>query len=100
MPDKGTAKDEVGELLTNVSVPENVPAVVGAKLTVHEALAPGAIVSGIVRPEYEKPVPDMEACVIVKLAVPGLEIVSVCVLLTPLLTLPKLTDAGLGEICG
>lgn len=51
MPERETANDGVAELFTSVSVPENVPVAVGAKLTVQGELAPGAIVRGMVRPE-------------------------------------------------
>ena len=61
VPDKDTATDGVGELLTKVSVPEDAPTAVGAKLTVKDDEPPGAMVSGTVRPEKAKPAPDSEA---------------------------------------
>ena len=61
VPDKDTARDGVGELLTKVSVPEDAPTAVGAKLTVKDDEPPGAMVSGTVRPEKAKPAPDSEA---------------------------------------
>lgn len=100
VPDSGTDTDAVGELFPSVSVPENVPAAVGAKLTVHAAEPPAATVSGTVRPDKEKPVPDTVAWETVRLAVPGLEMVTVCVFVTPVVALPKLTDAGVTEIWG
>lgn len=51
VPDRDTATDEVGELFTSVSVPEKVPAAVGAKLTVNCELPPGTTVRGKARPE-------------------------------------------------
>ena len=84
----------------SVSVPEKEPAAVGAKLTMKVDEPPGATVNGTVRPEKAKALPESEACVTVRLAVPGLEIVSVCAPVAPVLTLPKLTEAGEIEISG
>ena len=100
VPDKDTARDEVGELLTSVSVPENVPAAVGAKLTVKGEEVPGETVRGRLRPEKAKPAPESEACLMIRLAVPGFDMVSVCVPVAPVLTAPKLTEAGETEING
>lgn len=100
MPDRATLFEGVGELFTSVRVPEKVPAVVGAKLTVKGEEPPGGILIGIVRPEKAKVVPESDACVMDRLAVPGLDMVSVCVPVAPVLTLPKLAEAGEREICG
>jgi hypothetical protein len=89
----------VVELFASVSEPVTAPAVVGAKLTVKVEVPPAAIVKGVERPESPKPVPDSAALLIVTLAEPGLEIVTVCVLVTPVVTFPKLMDAGVTEIC-
>jgi len=98
VPVSGTVKEVVGELFARVSVPENVPAVEGAKLTMKVEELPGAIVRGGVSPEEAKPAPDREACVTVRLAVPGLEIVSVCIFVVPVVTLPNPTEDGVTEI--
>jgi len=100
VPPRATLTDGVGELFASVSVPEKVPAEVGAKLTVKEDEPPAAMLSGNVNPEYAKPAPDSDAWVTLRLAVPGFEMVTVCVLVTPLVTLPKLTDAGVTAIAG
>ena len=86
-------------MFTSVSEPVTAPAVVGAKFTVKVEVPPAAIVKGVERPESPKPVPDSAALLIVRLPVPGFEIVTVCVLVTPVVTLPKLTEAGVTEIC-
>ena len=87
-------------MFTSVNAPVTAPAVVGAKLTVTVAVLPAATVNGEERPESPKPVPDSAALLIVRLPVPGFEIVTVCVLVTPVVTLPKFTEAGVTEICG
>ena len=100
VPLRATLTDGVGELLASARVPENVPAAEGSKLTVNVEEPPAAMLNGNVSPEYAKPAPDSDACVTLRLAVPGFEMVTVCVLVTPLVTLPKLTDAGVTVICG
>ena len=42
--------------------------------------------------------PDIVAFMTVRLAVPGLEIVSVCVFVVPVVTLPNPTEDGVTEI--
>jgi len=53
-----------------------------------------------VSPLKAKPTPIRLACETLKLALPGLLKVIVCVLVKPTVTLPKLTLAGTTEICG
>jgi hypothetical protein len=99
VPDRAMVADGVVELFTSVSEPVTAPAAEGAKLTVKVDVPPAAIVKGVERPESPKPVPVNAALLIVRLADPGFEIVTVCVLVTPVVTLPKLTEAGVTEIC-
>jgi hypothetical protein len=99
VPDKAMVVEGVAELFTSVSEPVTAPAVVGAKLTVNVEVPPAAIVRGVASPESPKPVPDSAALLIVRVADPGFEIVTVCVLVTPVVTFPKLTEAGVTEIC-
>ena len=86
-------------MFTSVSEPVTAPAVVGAKLTVKLDVPPAAIVKGVESPVSPKPVPDSAALLIVRMPDPGFETVTVCVLVTPVVTLPKLTEAGVTEIC-
>lgn len=99
VPESAMPTEGVAELLASVSEPENEPAVVGENATVNGALAPGAMVSGRDKPEYVKPEPDSETCVMMRLALPRFAMVNACVLLVPAVTLPKLTDAGVMAIC-
>ncbi len=55
--------------------------------------------SGTVSPLMAKPVPLTLACETLRLALPGLLKVIICVFVTPMGTLPKLTLAGDTEIC-
>ena len=100
VPDNTTAREVWGELLTRVRLPANVPAEVGEKLAVNAEEPPGGMVSGSVRPENENAALVTEACETVRFAVPGFVMVRVCVLVTPVVTLPKLTDDGTTEIIG
>ena len=58
-------------------LPEVLPVAAGANLAVNEVFEPALIVTGVVRPDMLKPVPDADAAEIVMLAVP--EFVSVMV---------------------
>ena len=71
VPDRLNTSGEFAALLTSVMVPETVPAAGGAKAAEKEADPPGARESGTGSPESEKPVPEAEACEMVRLAVPG-----------------------------
>lgn len=97
VPAKGTASGAPGALLTSVRLPVRLPAEAGANPSVKVEAVAGDIVSGNVNPETLKPVP---ACVTLRFAVPVFRIVSMWVFVTPTVTFPKLTLAGLTEICG
>jgi hypothetical protein len=100
VPLRGTTNGEFGVLLISATLPEKLLAEAGANPTVKTEEPPGGTESGSVNPEEVKPVPAREACVTLRVAVPGFRMVMVCVLLTPTLTLPKLTLDGMTEICG
>lgn len=100
VPLRGITSGEFGVLLINVMLPEKLPADWGANPTLNVKEPPAITERGIASPEELYPVPEREACDTVSVAVPALRIVSVCVLVTPVLTLPKLTLAGITEICG
>ena len=100
MPASATTSGELGVLFSSVRLPERLLAEPGVKLTVKVEEPPGGTESGTVSPEKPKPVPTSDAWVTLRFAVPGLLIASVWVLVTPKVTLPKLTLAGITEICG
>jgi hypothetical protein len=50
VPLNATVAGEFGALLTTLTVPDRLPAVVGAKVALKATLAPGATVLGMVRP--------------------------------------------------
>ena len=81
-------------MLTREKLPLTFAAVVGANCTVNEAVFPAASVSGRVGPVKEKPVPVRLSWKMVTLAVLAVT-VTVCEELVPVVTLPKLSDAGL-----
>jgi len=100
VPVRGIRSGEAGVLLTSVRYPEKLLAEAGVKLTVKAEEPPGGTESGTVSPEKPKPVAASDAWVTLRFAVPGLLIASVWVLVTPTVTLPKPTLAGITEICG
>ena len=100
VPPTETASGELGALLISVTLPAKLLAEAGAKPTVNEDEPPGATESGSANPDKLKPVPASDAWVTLRIAVPGFRMVRVWVLVTPTVTLPKLTLEGTTEICG
>jgi len=100
VPLSGMVVGEVGALLDRLIVPLALPLALGANSALKVLLVPGFIVIGTLSPVILNPVPDTLAWLIVRLAVPGLFKLIVCVLLLPVATLPKLTVDGVAEICG
>lgn len=91
---------EPGALLVSVTLPLAAPFDVGANSTLNVELFPEFIVSGTVRPLMVKAPVDMVACVIVRVAVPGLLRVTLKVELLPVVTSPKPTLDGVEVSCG
>lgn len=91
---------EFGALLVSVTVPLAAPADAGANSTLNGAVLPALIVSGSVRPLMLKAPGEIVACVIVRLAVPGLLRVILKVELLAVDTSPKLTVEGVAVSCG
>lgn len=91
---------EFGALLVSVTLPLAAPADVGANSTLNVALLPALMVSGTVRPLMLNVPDEMVACVIVRLAVPGLLRVTLNVELLSVVTVPKLTVEGVALSCG
>lgn len=77
-----------------------MPVALGVKLTENLEVCPGVKVVGALRPVTLKPEPGPVSCVMSSVAFPGLLTVTVCVLVTPNGTLPKLTLLGVIEIDG
>jgi hypothetical protein len=100
LPLSATMVGEAGALLTSVRLLAELVPDVGVKLTVNVADFPGASVNGMGRPLRPNPVPGPAVCVMFKLAVPGLLSVTVCELVCPTVTFPKLTLPGTTEIAG
>src|SRR5450631_624089 len=90
---------ELGALLTIEIVPVTLPPAVGANWAVKDAVFPAPSVIGVASPLILKPVPDAEACVIVRLAPPLLVSVTVWLPVLPVATEPKVTDEGLAPSC-
>lgn len=88
------ASGEFVALLTSEAEPLTAPPVIGANITLNVVFPPAAIVTGRERPFVLKPVPARLACVIVTLAFPPFVRVTICELLFPVITLPKLTLEG------
>jgi hypothetical protein len=100
VPLRAIARGELGALLTSETDPLTLPALAGAKATLNVVFAPAAMVAGNERPDELNPVPVTFAAVIVTLALPLFDNVTVCELLLPVITLPKLTLDGFADNCG
>jgi hypothetical protein len=100
VPASAIVSGEVGALLTSVTEPETPPEVDGVKTVLNVAVLPAATVSGALIPEVLKPVPVAATCEIVRLALPLFETVTVCELLLPTTTLPKVAVDGVAAIFG
>ncbi len=101
VPERARDVGELEALLVNEMFPETAPAVVGANFTLNTMELFALTLTGVVsRPIEKADDPLMLACEIVNVALPGFEIVTVCVLLVPVLTFPKAALAGFSEICG
>jgi hypothetical protein len=88
VPDRAIAAGEPGALLTIETLPVAAPAEVGAKMAANEALLPALIVIGKLAPLTLNPVPEADACVTVRVALPLFVSVIVWVALLPTDTLP------------
>src|SRR5437899_9149182 len=97
VPLRAMVLGELGALLTSDTLADTLPVAVGANCTLKVLDWPAGRVSGNVDPLMLKPAPVTVACAMVKLAVPELVRVIVCVLVLPTTTLPKLTLVGVTE---
>ncbi len=90
---------EPGAFVVSEMLPETLPAEAGANTALNVALLPAEIVCGE-KPGMVNPAPVTPPCEIVRLALPAFFSVTVCELLPPTLTLPKLTLDGVTVSCG
>jgi hypothetical protein len=90
---------ELFALLVTVTLPEALPPVVGANTTFRVAVVAAFNVNGAVIPFTLKPVPLAAMLEIWTAAVPVLFNMTCCVALPPVLTVPKLTEAGFACNC-
>lgn len=97
MPLRAIVEGEFVALLTTVTLPERLPAEVGAKVTLKDVDCPAARVRGRVIPLVLKPVPVALICETETLEFPVLEILTLCVAVVPVARLPKLSDIGEAE---
>jgi len=72
VPLKATAFGELGALLEMTTLPDKLPAAVGANRALKVVLCPAAIVAGAFKPLMLKPEPLAAICEIVSVAVPVL----------------------------
>ncbi len=84
-------------LLLIATLPDALPAAVGANCALKVLDCPGARENGKVNPLMPKPAPVTPPCEILKLAVPELVKVTVWALAVPTATFPKLTLLGVIE---
>jgi hypothetical protein len=83
-------------LLATEMLPVTLPAAVGANFALSVAVWPADRVTGVERPLILKPAPvTVGCCEMVTLPVPEFVRVTVCVLLLPTVTFPKLMLVGL-----
>lgn len=90
VPEKLTVVGEFGALLTSDKLPVTLPAAVGPNVAVAVTAWPAERVAGVLSPLTLNPAPVTAADVILRSAWPVFEIVRVCDLDAPEMTLPKL----------
>ena len=97
VPLRAIVRVELEASLLTVIAPVSLPAVVGLKFAVSVAVCDAFRVAGVVRPLTEKPVPVAATLEIFTAALPALVRTICCELLLPVVTVPKLTLAGLAD---
>src|SRR5437667_10549727 len=96
-PESEMARGELVALLVTVTLPERLPVVVGANVTLKEVDCPAARVTGSAKPVALNPAPLMLICETDTLELPVFARVTLCVPLAPVVMLPKLSEAGDAE---
>ena len=94
VPDSGMLIGELVALLLIETVPVTLPADVGEKPTVKEVDCPAARVNGSASPFIVKPVPVTPSWDKETLLFPVFVNVTLCEVLVPVATFPKVTDEG------
>jgi len=89
-----TEVGEVGALLAIEMLPDTIGTAVGKKATVIVVCCPAFTLNGSVYPLALKVAPVTVICVMLKVAVPVLEMIRDCDKAVPTTTFPKLMDVG------
>ena len=97
VPLREITEGELVAVLTTVTLPETLPAEVGAKLTLRLADCPAARLRGSVIPLALYPAPLALICEMETVELPVLEIVTLWAAVEPVARLPKLREVGVVE---
>src|SRR5260370_18963043 len=97
VPLREMMEGELVAVLTTVTLPERLPAEVGAKVTLREPDCPAARLRGRVSPLVLYPAPLALICEMETLELPVFEIVTLLAAVEPVARLPKLRDVGVVE---
>jgi hypothetical protein len=99
VPDRAIVSDAGAPLVASVMDPFTAAVVVGVKIALKATLPPAGMVVAVDRPEIVNPAPGGVTFENVRVELPPFCSVMVCELLVPFTTVPKLTLAGIAEIC-
>jgi hypothetical protein len=98
-PPSEIIKDGFDALLVIWTLPEALPAIVGANTTVKEMFPPAFTVAGTFKPLRLNPAPEAVAWEMITLALPAFDRVTVCEVLPFTATLPNAIVPGLAANC-
>jgi hypothetical protein len=98
-PDRSITRDEGVPFVASVMDPLMVAVEVGVKIALKVTLPPAGMVVAVEIPVMLNPAPGGITCKNVRVELPAFWRVMVCELLVPFTTVPKLTLAGVAEIC-
>ena len=93
-PESKMARGELVALLVTATLPERLPVVVGANVTLKEVDCPAARVRGSAKLVSLNPAPLTLICERDTLELPVFARVTLCVALVPVVMLPKLSEEG------
>jgi hypothetical protein len=99
VPLREIVSGDVGALLTTVTDPVTLPAVLGPNAALNVAALPAAMITGVVIPVVLKPAPETVTEEIVTVAVPPFVRLIVCELFVPVVTLPNAAVVGVAANC-
>lgn len=100
VPERLIVSDDGVPFVFSVMLPVDGLPAVGVKIALKVVLPPAAIVVEVERPVWLNPAPETLTEVSCRVAFPLFFRVTVCELLLPTVTVPKLTLDGFAEICG